>query len=190
MNIKNADFETIVMLGTLDDLIKKMDEEKVTFDQLKSYRGYDDLSLLSIAIGVPNFGIANLLLDENFAINIIGKPKINELGYLSYYINSKEALALAYRLLSCGIDLNQQDKRYGNTTLMFLCINSLRCQDHEHLDFLETCIVSRKGEGLFEKNKNKICALDIICQGYSPEFVFKIQNAIKHNYMVEYPKQS
>lgn len=140
MDIERADYSTIIKFGTLDDLKKKMEIESQHLSNIVDNTDDNGISLLQRALISRKFDIAQYLLNEGAKVNIIPKEGFNELHYLAANINFVDAIQVARLLINCGVDLNHVDIKYGNTALLSICLEILKRQTKEGLDFIEEII--------------------------------------------------
>lgn len=110
MDIKKADYGTVIKFGNLELFKEKMKLEKHNVDDVLNKVDKNGVSLLEKSLISRKFEIANYLLDNNANINVISNEGCNELHYLSANINFDGAIKIAYRLIDMNVDLDLKEK--------------------------------------------------------------------------------
>ncbi|MBQ7183144.1 MAG: hypothetical protein IJR97_04095 [Clostridia bacterium] len=153
----------IAAFRSLDDLKKQMKTDSINDDQLKNIRFEDNSSVFETAIANRNYEIADYLLEIKTPLNVLVHPEmVNEFHIIAPTLWNAHAVSIANELLDRGVDLKQRETKYGNTAMFSLAldINRPRNRNDSTLAFLNRCM--EKGEGLHEKNKRGLCAMDIL----------------------------
>lgn len=140
MDIKKAEYGTIIKFGSLELLKEKMRLEKQNIKEIVNTIDKNGISLLDKALISRKFEIANYLLDNDAKVNVISDEGCNELHYLSANINFDGAIQLAYRLINSGVNLDLRDKKNGNSTLWCLCQDVLKKRTDEGLSLIIECL--------------------------------------------------
>lgn len=140
MDLQRADYATIIKFGTLDDFQKKIEMESQSLGGIIDTTDANEISLLQKALISRKFDIAKYLLNESAKVNIISKDGFNELHYLAANINFDDAIQVARLLINHGVDLNHVDKKYGNSALLSICLEILKRQTKEGMEFIEEII--------------------------------------------------
>lgn len=121
MDLKKADFFTVIQFGTKEDFIQKSKIESVNLTDVINLKDKNGVSLLEQCFISRKYDIAQLLMENSVEINVISKENCNELHYLSANMEGVRSIDLATQLVELGVDLNLQDKRYKNTPFWYLC---------------------------------------------------------------------
>ena len=137
MDIKKADYGTIIKFGTLEDFMSKLELEAQNLGDIIDDLDANGISLLQKALISRKFDIAIYLLNERANVNVISKDGFNELHYLAANINFDGAIDLARVLIDRGADLNQIDNKYGNPAILSICLELLKRQTEEGIKFIE-----------------------------------------------------
>lgn len=141
MNIEISTYEEVVEMGELNELLTKMKKEETSCLDLRTIET-EAGSLLGTSLAWGKFDIANYLLDNDVPINIVSKDGYNEMHLLAAHINEPGGIELAKRLVEKGIDLSQQEKKYGNTALFTVAMEVLKTTRQDLLEFLMDCVQS------------------------------------------------
>ena len=158
--MKKTIYYAIAAFKSLDHLKNQMVIDRITECDIKKIRFDDGLSLLEVAIANRQYDICNYLLDIDSPVNIVTKSGNNELGIISPNLHDINAVSIANRLLEKGVDLSLIDKKYGNTVMFSITLHIITHANIDNILFLEKCL--RKGSGIYEKNKNHKCVIDIL----------------------------
>lgn len=110
MNIKKADYGTIIKFGNIELFKEKMKLENQNVDEVLNIVDKNGISLLQKSLISRKFEIANYLLDNNANINVISNEGCNEFHYLSSNINFDGAIQIADRLIDMSLDLDLKEK--------------------------------------------------------------------------------
>lgn len=140
MNIEKADYGTIIKFGTLDDLLRKVEYENDSLENIISILDTSGISLLEKSISARKFDISHYLLNNGANVNIVSKEGLNEFHFLSANINYEGAIEIGRILLNRGVSVMQKDRTYGNTAFFSLCIEAFKSRSEEVLDFLNDCL--------------------------------------------------
>lgn len=140
MDIKKADYGTVIKFGSLELLKEKMKLEKQNTDEIKNIIDKKGISLIDKALISRKFEIANYLLDNNVDVNTISDEGCNELHYLASNINCEGAIEIANRLIDLDVDLNLKDKKNGNSALLYLCQEVLKKRTEEGILLIIKCL--------------------------------------------------
>lgn len=152
MNLIKANYHAISMFGNEYDFKEKLKIEGENIYNVIDTRDRDGKSLLETAIAYHNFPLAKFFLGEGAKVNIITEEGRNEFHYIAAYLHVSEALEVAKILLDRKTDLSLQDKKYGNTAMLTLCIEAFKKRTPEVDSFLCECL--SKYKGINEENKN------------------------------------
>jgi len=131
MDIHKADYSTVIKFGTLDDFKNKLNIETKDIREIVNNTDDNGVSLLHKALISRKFDIAKYLLSECAEVNIVSNDGYNELHYLAANINFDGALEIAKILVCQGVELDQIDKKYGNTALLTICLELLKRRTEE-----------------------------------------------------------
>lgn len=151
MDIERTKYFTIVQFGTKDVLMRKLAGESCTLDDIKDLRDDNGVSLFEKSLSFRNFDISQALLEKNVEVNVVSKDKCNELHYLAANIESRESVSIAEKLIELGVDLNLQDKKYGNTPFWYLCDVAIRKNQEYINNLVRLCV--EKGVDIDIPNK-------------------------------------
>lgn len=151
MDLTRADYSTVIMFGSLEDLNCKME---MLSDEIKDIVNSTDergTSLLETALSSRKFDIAKYLLDNGAKVNVVTEDKCNEFHCLAANINTEGALELAEILKEKGVDLTLRDIKYGNSALFTLCYEVFKRHLDDRLMFIVKCLQGY--EHLDDENK-------------------------------------
>ncbi len=140
LDVSKADYVTIVKIGSLYDLQKKMKLEKQDVFDIVNLIDEKGMSLTEHSIVSRNFSVSKFLLDNGAMVNIVSKDGFNEFHYIAANINCDGAIEIAYELLKKGTSIMQKDGRYGNTALFTLCIEAFKVRSKNVMEFIEECL--------------------------------------------------
>ena len=143
--------------GDHDVFLRAVKERKLSFRELREMRWVDGSSLLEQAIGNRKYDTAEYLLRHGVPINVVTQDGNNEFHYLASWILEEHALEIGWKLLKKGVDLAQQDTKYGNTAMFILYMKLLpwAATSEMHMKFLKACLA--KQQGIYETNKAGYC---------------------------------
>ena len=171
MDLNKASYETILMIGTLEDLKKKLELTNETIEDI--INRYVDL--LGTSLSFRKFEISNYLLDNGATVNVISEDGYNEFHILATNIYYDGAIEIGKRLLKKGTSLMTIDKKDGNTAFFSLCNNGI-ARGEEIEDFLIECLDYVSDIDI--KNKRGLSVRDIIEKRGTP----RIKEIIKRKY--------
>lgn len=77
----------------------------------------DGSSLLECALAWAKVPIIDFLLNAKVPVNVVTKDGLNELHFAANQMNHEEMIPVVRRLVELGVDLDQKEKRYGNSAL-------------------------------------------------------------------------
>lgn len=137
LDIKRAEYGVVVKFGTLDDLKDKLNQESKSIKDVIDKVDVNNISLLHNSLISRKFDIALYLLQEGAKVNVLSKEGCNEMHFIASNINNNGAIELARMLIERGVDLNQIDYKYANTALFTLCLELLKKQSPEGLQFIK-----------------------------------------------------
>lgn len=140
MNIETADYGTIIKFGTLDDLLRKVEYEKDSIENIVSIIDTAGISLLEKSIISRKFDISHYLLNNGASVNIVSKEGLNEFHFLAANINYEGAIDIGRLLLNRGVSVMQKENKYGNTAFFSLCIEAFKVRSEKVLEFLNDCL--------------------------------------------------
>lgn len=175
MNLKRADYFTIVGIGTLEDFYKKMEMEGDSIEDVVNTVNESGESLLGEALGSCNLKVARLLLNAGAKVNVVSKENYNELHFIAAHLSDPEAVVLAKELVEKGVDLNQKDKRDHNTAFWHLCFYAMMFRRPDVYELIELCMkknpdihcknTSGKSVGSFILEQNAETLKKIVLEG-------------------------
>lgn len=151
MNIEKADYGTIIKFGTLDDLLRKVEYENDSMENVISIVDADGISLLEKSIISRKFDISQYLLNNGANVNVVSKAGLNEFHFLAANINYEGAIDIGRMLLNRGVSVMQKENKYGNTAFFSLCIEAFKVRSEKVLEFLNDCL-----EGVTDVNDRNI----------------------------------
>ena len=137
MDIRKADYDTIIRFGSIDDFEKKLLNDGCVISDVVNSTDISGISLLQKALIGRKFDFAHYLLDHGATVNVISKDGYNDLHYLAANINHPGAIELAILLIKSGNDLNHRDNIYLNTAALSLCLEILKKRTDVGLRFLQ-----------------------------------------------------
>lgn len=140
MNIEKADYGTIIKFGALDDLLRKVEYENDTMENIISILDTAGISLLEKSIISRKFDISHYLLNNGANVNIVSKEGLNEFHFLATNINHEGAVDIGKILLNRGVSVMQKESKYGNTAFFSLCIEAFKDRSEKVLEFLKDCL--------------------------------------------------
>lgn len=140
MDLKKADYNLVVQLGTMEDFREKLRMDGKSIRDVVDTVDSRGVSLLEDALISRKFDIARALLDANAKVNVITKEGNNELQLLAARIREEGALEIAWILLERGVSLLAVDRKYGNNTLFTLCYEIFKVRSEESMRFLDACL--------------------------------------------------
>lgn len=140
MNIKKADYGTIIKFGNIELFKEKMKLENQNVDEVLNIVDKNGISLLQKSLISRKFEIANYLLDNNANINVISNEGCNELHYLSSNINFDGAIQIADRLIDMNVDLDLKEKKLNNSSLWCLCQEVLKKRTEDGISLIIKCL--------------------------------------------------
>lgn len=152
MDIKDEEYWTIVMFRSLEGFKKRLKNDHKQIHQLTNLVDDRGISLLQQSLISGKFDIANLLLNEGSIIKNISKQGYNELHYISAHLDDVRAIQLAHRLVELNVDLDSQDRRYGNSALFTMCYESFKVRTTESDELIIACL--KKQPNVELKNKS------------------------------------
>lgn len=152
LDIKDEEYWTIVMFRSLEGFKKRLKNDHKQIHQLTNLVDDRGISLLQQSLISSKFDIANLLLNEGSIINNISKEGYNELHYISAHLDDVRAIQLAHRLVELNVDLDSQDRRYGNSALFTMCYESFKVRTTESDELIIACL--KKQPNVELKNKS------------------------------------
>ncbi|BDC94777.1 hypothetical protein [Treponema bryantii] len=144
MEIKNADYSTIVRFGTVEDLCKKIQLNNEQLKDVIDIKTVNGASLLENAISQRKFDIARFLLMNNAKVNVVTNFGYNEFHILASNIRYEGAVEIGEILLKKDVSLIQKDNVFGNTAFFTLLLESYKVRTPEVMSFIEKCIVRIK----------------------------------------------
>ena len=140
MNINKADYFTIAQFGNLSTLLRKIDLEKKTLDQVKNLCDEKGMSLLQHSLANRKFDISEYLIENEVEVNHISNEVCNELHYLAANINSDGAIKIANKLIDMKVDITLKNKKYKNSPLWDLCQEVLKKNSEEGNQLIIKCL--------------------------------------------------
>ncbi len=140
MDLKKADYGTVIEFGTMDDFTNKLNIESQNLSDVINNIDARGISLLEKALGSRKFDIAKYLLLEGAKVNVISNGGFNELHFLAANINIEGGIEIAKLLIHHGVDLDHTDKKYKNTALFTVCLELLKRQTDEGMKLIEDLI--------------------------------------------------
>lgn len=140
MDIKKADYGTIIKFGNIELFKEKMKLENHNVDEVLNIVDKNGISLLQKSLISRKFEIANYLLDNNANINVISNEGCNELHYLSSNINFDGAIQIADRLIDMSVDLDLKEKKLNNSSLWCLCQEVLKKRTEDGISLIIKCL--------------------------------------------------
>lgn len=139
MNIEKADYFVVCLLGTLNDLLNKLEYEHKNIGDIINIKNAKGVSLLKYSLSSGHMDIANYLLDNGAEINVTTEDG-SEFHNLAWRLDVDGAVEVGYKLLEKGASLNIQDKRYKNTGFFTLCHCAFIKKREKDIKFLEDCL--------------------------------------------------
>ena len=173
MDLTRADYSTIIMVGSFEDLNRKMEMSRDEIGNIVNRTDETGTSLLETALTSRKFDIAKYLLDNGAKVNVVTEDKCNEFHCLAANINMEGALELAEILKEKGVDLSLQDLKYGNSALFTLCYEVFKRRLDDRLKFIVKCL--QEYEHLDDENK----------AGYSVKQIIKDRGTDEMKKLVE-----
>lgn len=140
MDIIKKSYFTIVQFYDLSILLKKMNIENQTVEEIKNLCDKNNISLLQYSLANRKFDISKYLLEHEAKVNNISKEGCNELHYLAANINSEKAIEIANKLIDKNVDLNLKDKKYKNSPLWYLCQEIFKKPSSEGIQLIIKCL--------------------------------------------------
>ncbi len=162
MNIEKADYATVVKFGTLADLKMKLSIEKKDIFSIINWKDSKGISILEHSIISRNFVISKYLLNHDAEVNVVSEDGCNEFHYLAPSIDDEGALEIAELLLVKGASLTQKEKKYGNTALFSLCLESLKRRLDNTMLFIQKCL--KESINYEEQNNSGISIKQLISE--------------------------
>lgn len=158
--MNKVELEIIAAKGNWKDLKKYAKKRKVKVATVIDSILWDNKSFFKELIICNNFKLCYKILKKKLYVSSFSSNGENELTIIAYRLREKNAFKTAIELIKNNIDLNERDMKYGNTSLMYLCINLRElCLKKQYL-LISQCI---KHNGNFNmENNNKYCALDFL----------------------------
>lgn len=153
MDIKKADYGTVIRFGKIGDFLEKLKFENKEIKDVIDITDNNGISLLEKALISRKFDIAKYLINENAKVNVISNEECNELHYLAANINFTGAIEIANILISRNVDLTLKDKKYGNSALLTLCQEILKKRTNEGIEFLIRCLNIHSNVDISDENK-------------------------------------
>ena len=150
MDIKKADYHTIMMFGGIDELNKKLRMDKKKLSDIIDIKNTHDETLLEIALSFRKFELAKHLLLNGAKVNNVSKDGHNEFHFLAANLYFDGAIECAQLLLEKDTDLSLQENRFSNTAMFALCLEALKHPSPSILAFICACL--EKNQRIDEKN--------------------------------------
>ncbi|OZS77776.1 hypothetical protein CF394_09585 [Tetzosporium hominis] len=151
MGVKDADYWTIIMFRSLEDFKQKLKNDQKQIHHVTNLIDDRGISLLQQSLISRKFDIANLLLDEGSIINNISTEGYNELHCIAAHLDDVHAIQLTHRLIDLNVDLDLQDKKYGNSALFTICYEAFKVRTSESDELIISCL--KKKPNVIMKNK-------------------------------------
>ncbi|TFJ46867.1 hypothetical protein CKN80_03780 [Carnobacterium divergens] len=160
MNLEKADYFVIAQFGNLDLILQKLNLENKNIDDIKNVCNKNHISLFEQSLIFRNFDISNYLLENKVKLNVISNENRNELHYIAANINNSKAIKITKYLIDQSVDLNLQDKEFGNTPFWYLCLETMKVNSEELFDLIQYCLTN--GAKFDIKNKKELSILNLV----------------------------
>lgn len=176
MDIKKASYSDVLRFGKEEDFYQKLNLENKTISDLLHSESEGELLLRASIIG-RKFLIAKILLETGVDVKWVMADGFNAFHLIAAHLYNENAVTVAEILLEKGADLSCQDKKYGNTAILTLCMETLKNRSLPTArEFVCRCLL--KNKGIDTPNMSGISARTVIEQRGTSEMKAALEKII------------